>query len=186
MIENTEMTSYTKGSKFFHWFIAIIIIFMLPISFFLSDVPEQYIGMAFTVHKSLGITVLFAMLLRVLWIIRYGRPALPVHMPKWEKILAHTVQGSLYLFVILMPLCGWIMATAEGYIPSYFGLFSLPFPGIPLDKELASFMNQAHTIIAWIILGLLVLHVAGALKHHFIDKDDVLRRMLPKCPSKSK
>ena len=78
-----------------------------------------------------------------------------------------------------MPLSGWIMSVAADKIPRYFGLFSVPFPGIAPNKSLADTMSESHEIIAWIIIGFIVLHVAGALKHHFIDKDHVLKSMLP-------
>ncbi|WP_019216809.1 cytochrome b [Legionella tunisiensis] len=78
-----------------------------------------------------------------------------------------------------MPLSGWIMSVAANRIPSYFTMFSVPFPGIAPSEALADLMVQVHNTIAWIIIVLLVLHVAGAVKHHFIDKDEVLRRILP-------
>lgn len=78
-----------------------------------------------------------------------------------------------------MPLSGWIMSVAANRIPSYFTLFKVPFPGVVPNEAVAELMEQVHNTIAWIIIVLLVIHTAGAIKHHFIDKDDVLRRMLP-------
>lgn len=173
------VVNYSKGLKFFHWLIALIVICMLGGSFFLDDLPKPYISTAFMIHKSFGITVLVLMLLRLYWLKHTGRPQLPPSMPAWEKFLSRFVQYSLYFFLIIQPLSGWIMSVAANRIPSYFGLIELPFPGISSDKGLATFMETCHIIIAWIIIGLLVLHVAGALKHHFINKDNVLRSMLP-------
>lgn len=180
MNNKNSVLYYSSGSKFFHWVIALIVIGMLSGSFFLDDIPKQYAGMAYMIHKSLGVSILALMILRLLWIFHAGRPPLPVLVPAWEKLLSRVVQYSLYFFVILMPICGWIMSVAAGRVPTFFGLFSLPLPGIPLDENLSKLMNQSHKTIAWIIIVLLVLHTAGALKHHFIDKDTVLKAMLPK------
>lgn len=171
--------AYSSGSKFFHWTIAIIVISMLSVSFFLEDLPEQYIATAFMVHKSFGLTVLGLMLLRLLWIIHTGKPALPPNIPTWQRHLARLVQTSLYLFLFLMPLSGWMLTTAKNRIPVYFGMFSLPMPGVPVSESLGELMEQCHGVIAWILIGLIMLHVAGAFKHHVINKDDVLRSMLP-------
>ena len=172
-----QVPNYSTGSKWIHWLVALIVISMLAGSFFLDDVPEQYKGRAYMIHKSVGLTVLFLMILRLFWIRYRGKPALPVSVSAWERFLSHLVQYSLYVFVILMPLCGWIMSVAANRTPVFFGLFPVPIPGIAPNKALSQLMLQAHITIAWIIIALLVLHIAGALKHHFIDKDDVLRRM---------
>lgn len=174
-----QVVNYSSGSKLIHWFVALIVICMLAGSFFLDDLPEQYQSSAYMLHKSFGLTVLFLMIIRLFWIAYSGKPALPASVPVWQKFLSRLVQYSLYFFVILMPISGWIMSVAANRIPSYFTLFSVPFPGIGPNEELADFMVQVHNTIAWIIIVLLVLHVAGAFKHHFIDKDEVLRRMLP-------
>lgn len=179
-MHKSTLNSYSSLSKFFHWFIAIVVILMLSFSFFLGDVPEQYAGTAYMIHKSFGLTVLGLMLLRIVWLLYAGRPPLPATVPNWQRFIARTVQYSLYVFLILMPLSGWIMSVAGTYIPSYFGLFNVPIPGITADEQLNKLMDQTHTTIAWIIIALLVLHIAGAIKHHFIDKDDVLRNMLPR------
>lgn len=179
MLNHNDITAYSKGSKLFHWLVAIIVIGMLAASFFLDDLPKAYQGSSWLVHKSLGLTVLFLMIVRFVWIKYCGKPALPAAVPAWEKVLSCIVQYSFYVFLIAMPLCGWIMSMADNRIPSYFGLFNLPLPGIKPNEALGSLMFQAHKAIAFILIALIVLHVAGAIKHHFIEKDDVLRRMLP-------
>ncbi|WED44402.1 cytochrome b [Legionella cardiaca] len=172
-------TDYSKSSKFLHWLIALLVIIMLSVSFFLEDLPEQYISTAFLIHKSTGLTILFLMILRLVLIAFRGRPPLPESVATWEKIFSRVVQYSFYILLILMPLSGWIMSVAANRVPSYFGLFSLPLPGIEPDKQLAHSMEEVHEIIALILIALIILHIAGALKHHFYDKDNVLLRMLP-------
>jgi len=175
---NKDVTAYSTGSKVFHWLIALIVISMLSGSFFLDDVPEQYQSLAYMIHKSLGLTVLFLMIARMVWIWRCGKPPLPVTVPTWQKIASRLVQYSFYLLLVCMPMSGWIMSVAENRVPVYFGLFSAPLPISP-DKALGSFMGELHEIIAWALISLIVIHIAAAMKHHFIDKDDVLKRMLP-------
>ncbi len=177
MSKNKLVSVYSGGSKFFHWLIAVIVIGLLSASFFLEDVPEQYQSTAYLLHKSFGLTVLFLMVMRFFWIHYTGKPELPSSIPKWEKILSQGVQYLFYILLICMPLCGWVMSVAANRVPSYFGLFKLPLP-IEVNKPLAELMEQSHKTIAWILIALLLLHVAGALKHHFIDKDNILKRML--------
>lgn len=178
MQRRVKMESYSSGAKFFHWIIALIVITMLSVSFFLDDVPEQYEALAYMLHKSFGLTILFLMIIRFIWLQFQGKPPLPETVPHWEKVLARVVQYSLYIFLITMALCGWIMSVAAERIPSYFGLFNASLPIEP-NKALAKLMNQSHKTIAWILIALVALHIIGAIKHHFIDKDNVLKRMLP-------
>lgn len=176
---NAVVLNYSKGSKFFHWLIALIVIGMLAGSFFLGDLPDPYISTAFMLHKSFGLSVLALVLVRLFWIRHTGKPQLPVSTPAWERFLSRFVQYSLYVFLIIQPLVGWIMSVAANKPPSYFGLVNLSFPGILPNKNLAMVLNNTHKTIAWIMIFLVILHVSGALKHHFINKDNVLRRMLP-------
>lgn len=177
MRKNRVVSTYSSGSKFFHWLIAVIVISMLSGSFFLNDLPEQYQSIAYLYHKSFGLTVLFLMCARFLWIQYTGKPNLPRTVKQWEKILSRLVQYSFYILLICMPLSGWVLSVAENRVPSYFGLFQMPLP-IAANKALSKLMDQSHKTIAWILIALLVLHIAGALKHHFFDKDDVLKKML--------
>ena len=173
MQDHMDVKVYHPLSKFLHWLIALLVVTLLVVGFLLEDLPP----IAYTLHKSFGILVLALMIGRVLWIRHIGRPSLPEAMPQWEKFFARAVQHCLYLFLIMMPIAGWIMSTASGHVPEFFGLFLFPCPGISEDKALAEFMKEVHETTAWIIIGLLFFHVAGALKHHFGDKDNVLKRM---------
>lgn len=178
-MSNKDVDKYSSESKWLHWLIAFLVIMMLSFSFFLEDVPDRFQANAYMIHKSLGLTVLFLMIFRIVLIHTKGRPELPLSISLWEKMLSRTVQYSFYFLLICMPVCGWIMSVAGGRIPTFFGLFKMPLP-INKNKELGDFMLQAHITIAWILIVLILLHVAGALKHHFFNRDDVLTRMLPK------
>lgn len=175
---NDVVARYAALSKALHWVIALIVILMLSLSFFLEDVPNDYRANVFMVHKSLGLTILGLIIIRLFAIIHYGRPPLPIAVPTWERVLSRAVQYAFYVLLILMPVSGWVMSTAADKAPVYFNWFKLPFPGVTPNKALAQWMFSAHEFIAWTLIVLVVLHVMGALKHYFIDKDDVLQRML--------
>ena len=177
-MKNRDVKVYSSGSKLLHWLIAVIVILMLSFGYILEDVPEQYRSTAYMFHKSLGLTVLFLMYVRIFMIWFTGKPPLPESVPFLQKMISRLVQYSFYVLLIAMPLCGWIMSVAADYIPTYFGLFKVPLPIEP-NKALASLMQEFHETMAWILIGLIILHILAALKHHFIDKDNVLKRMLP-------
>lgn len=176
-MNNKDVTSYAMGSKVLHWVIALLVLGMLVGGFYLEPLSE-FLKSTYMIHKSIGLMILGLMVIRLVWIIRHGKPKLPASVSRREGIFAHAVQHSLYLLLFLMPLSGWVMSTAAGRPPVFFGWVSMPFPGISSNKSLADFMLECHEIIAYLLIGLIVLHVAGALKHHLIDKDTVLRRML--------
>lgn len=169
---------YSPFSKWIHWLVALIVLPMLT-SFYLEDLPKLYKGNVIGLHKSLGLCVLLLMIIRIISLHVVGRPALPNTMARWEWWLSRTVQYALYLCLILMPLSGWIMSTAAGRPPHFFWLVVAPFPGISPDKALSDFMFEIHHVLAFVIIGLLIFHISGALKHLLIDKDSVMASMLP-------
>jgi cytochrome b561 len=169
--------TFSNVSKSLHWLIAFIVISMLSFGFFMSGLADAQKPMVYMLHKSFGLSVLALMIVRVIWIHHAGRPALPTDTPRWEIVLSRGVQYCLYIALLMMPLCGWVMSTASGRIPLFFGLFPLPCPGIEPNQALADIMDTMHKTTAWVLIGLIGLHVAGALKHHFINKDQVLGNM---------
>jgi cytochrome b561 len=177
--DNKDVLTYTQGFKYLHWVVAVLVLGMLLVGFFLSDMPGAVKPLMYMLHKSIGLTLLGLMLIRAVWVMYTGKPKLPVSVPKWECLLAGTVQYGLYLFLIAMALSGWLMATASNKIPVYFGWFRVPFPGLSPNEKLADWMYSTHGTIAWVLLALVGLHIVGALKHGLIQKDDVLTRMLP-------
>ena len=170
---------YTQGAMVLHWSIAAIILLLLSVSFFLDDFPKALRPTAIMLHKSFGLTILILMVLRFWYLLRGKKPLLPATMPRWEIYLARGVQGAMYVLLIAMPIVGWLMSTLSNHIPVLFGLIQLPLPGITPNPDLAALFFQAHQIIAWMLIGLISLHIAGALKHAIIDKDKVMDSMLP-------
>lgn len=171
---------YGSISKFFHWTIAILVIVMLCFGFFLGDLPKAMKGTAYMLHKSTGLLILALMILRILWTLINPKPQLPDTIPSYQRFLSHSVHYLLYVLVLIMPISGWILTMAANKVPSFYGLFQVPLPLIPHSKALAMNASQAHTIIAWLIIGFLSLHILAALKHLFINKDEIFSRMMPK------
>ncbi|MBI1327748.1 MAG: cytochrome B [Alphaproteobacteria bacterium] len=175
MLKNTG-ESYGLIAKSFHWLVGLVVIGLLIVGFLMDDLQMSVKLTVYFWHKSVGILVLTLMIMRLCWrVYNHAPSALPTHRP-WEIVLAHIVHYALYAVLIAMPLTGWLMSSAKGYTVNVAGLFSLPDLVKP-DKRLAEFFVRAHYYLAFTILGLLALHIAGALKHHFIDKDLTVRRM---------
>ena len=97
-------------------------------------------------------------------------------MPRWERMAATAVHHSLKMIVVLMPLSGWVMSTAAGHAPKLAGM-PFPCPAIPENKILAHWANTTHYLLAWFFTGLIAIHIAASLKHHFFERDNILRRM---------
>ncbi len=176
-IKNTT-ESYGLLSKLFHWLIALAVIGMLIVGSLLDVLKGPTEGAVFGWHKSLGITLLALMILFILWTARNPKPAYPKDMPFIQVALATVVRYLLYIVVPLMCLSGWIFSTAKGKAPVVWGWFSLPAPFVPLSDSLGDAIKAVHVYLAWTILALVLLHIAGALYHHFIRKDNILKRML--------
>lgn len=162
-----------------HWTVAILLVAQYWLAWMAADLP---LGMQklilLTRHKSLGLLILLLVLSRLLWRLWNPTPAPPPAMPGWQRHLATATQGLIYGCLIALPVSGWIMSSARNFPVSFFGLWQLPDLVEP-DETVYQFTRDFHGAVTW-LLGLAVtLHVIGALKHHFIDRDDVLRRMLP-------
>ena len=130
----------------------------------------------FNWHKWVGMTILALAAIRTIW--RLTHPAPPfLPMPAWQRISAHSLHGFLYLLMFALPLSGWAYSNATGYPIVYLGLLHLPNL-VERNKELAPQLQEVHELLGWLLLSLVVVHVLAALKHHFFDRDDTLKRML--------
>ncbi len=161
-----------------HWLMAIGLAGNLIAGFIGEDMPLSPDKIKlFLWHKSVGITLLALVLFRLFWRWRQPTPVLPA-MPGWQKGLAHASHALLYGLMLAMPISGWVMNSAADFPLNWFGLFELPSIASPGDA-LKERMSDLHETLAWTLVAVLALHIAAALKHALIDKDDVLRRMLP-------
>ena len=169
---------YGAVTKSFHWLMAVMVLTMLAVGLYMTGAPLAQKFTLYNLHKSTGICVLALVLLRILWHIFTGRPKLVKSLKPVEKAAAHVAHVLLYYFMFAMPMSGWAMSSAYGRSVEVFGLFTLPDFTAP-DPETAKGLAQIHGTLAWCLIATIVLHVCGALKHHLIDKDTTLRRMLP-------
>jgi cytochrome b561 len=142
---------------------------------FPKDAPERVWYMV--THKSTGVILLGLAVLAIIWRQLGNRPPYPFHMRPWEKILARSTHYGLYTVMILMPISGYLTSAFNGYAISLYGFWTVPLL-VPLNKGYAEIAWTFHQIFAFAILGLVFLHISGALKHAFLDKDNVVKRML--------
>lgn len=177
-LRNTLQT-YGSVAKTFHWLIFLLVASLVAAGFVMTDMPvgpDKF--RLYGIHKSVGITVLVIVILRLGWKLTNISPLLPVTMKPWEKLAAKAGHLALYGLVMAMPLTGWAMSSAAGLPVSVFGWFTLPDLVAP-DNALKGIFREMHETLAWVLIVMVVLHVLAALLHHFYYRDNVLRRMLP-------
>jgi cytochrome b561 len=168
---------YTRTAIALHWLIAVAVIAQFTWGWWMQDIPKQPPGPrvdAFNLHKSVGLTILALMTVRLLWRWRHPAPALPA-MPLGQARLAHVVHALLYVALFVMPLAGYLGSVFSGYPVKLFGM-TLPAWGRS-DPALKEFFSAAHLVTSWVIAVAVALHVIGALKHAFVDRDGLLSRM---------
>lgn len=171
---------YTLTAIFFHWLIAVLIVGAFTMGLVMTDIPGitptklKY----YSWHKWAGVTVLALAALRLLWRLTHAAPAYPASMPVWQKSAAHALHGLLYVLIFAVPLSGYLYTLSAGIPVVYFGLFQLPVVIAP-NPELKPLLKGVHYWLNMGMAGAVALHVAAALKHQFIDRDGVLKRMLP-------
>jgi len=182
---NTK-TAWGRPARALHWLIGLMIFALLAVGFYSAEVvTDVYVQFELVqIHKSFGFTVFVLVLIRLIWRLMNPTPAMPDHMPSYERVLAHLGHYALYALMIIMPLSGWLMASASELQEMYgiknmvFGLFEMPDPIVPGDKALEQIFASVHFWSAIAMLIILLTHIGAALKHHFVDKDNVLRRMV--------
>jgi cytochrome b561 len=170
---------YTGTAKSLHWLMALMIIGMIPLGMYMHELPLSPEKLQlYSWHKWTGVTVFVLLLARVSWRLTHQPPPLPWHMSKAQRRASQAGHVLLYLLMLAIPLSGWLMSSAKGYQTVWFGV--LPIPDLlGKDKELGETLAEVHELLNWILVTVLIVHVAAALKHHFINRDDVLTRMLP-------
>jgi len=170
---------YTGTAVVLHWIVAALIIGNLLFGYYLVDLPLSPAKLRyFSWHKWVGVTVFGIAAVRLLWRLAYPPPPLPQSMRSWEVGTARVTHALLYMFFFITPLSGWLFSSAAGIQTVYLGV--LPIPDLlGKNKELADGLKMAHHWIAYALSALVAWHVAAALKHHFVDRDEVLARMIP-------
>jgi len=175
---------YHTGAIWFHWTIAVLVIVNILIGLFHESLLDG-VKAAMPLHKSIGLLVLALTLGMIGWRLTHRPPPLPAAMKGWEKTAAHIMHWVLYALTLIMPLTGWMMALHSAHPKPiiWFGLFQVPF--LPVTHGVAGAAHESHEIIGYLMAALAVLHIAAALRHHFLLRDPVLRRMWPGLAAKA-
>jgi cytochrome b561 len=170
---------YTSTAIALHWLVALLVLCSATIGLHMVDLPLSPAKLKFySWHKWIGVSIFLLAVLRVLWRLTHPAPALPAATPRWQRFAAVASHLLLYLLVIVIPLSGWLMSSALGVQTVYFGV--LPLPDLLVkNKALGEQLKLVHEALNWTLAVLVAVHVAAALRHHFVQGDEVLRRMLP-------
>lgn len=191
-LRNTS-ASFGGISKTFHWVTALLILTLIPLGFIATDMAHALQDPSipstnddilrtvflFSLHKTIGVALFFVALARIFWTLSQPKPGLLNADKPAESLLAETVHWLLYGSLVLVPLTGWIHhAATTGFAPIWWP-FGQSLPLVPRNQTLATLTSGLHLVLGRVLILALVLHILGALKHHVIDKDATLRRMLP-------
>jgi cytochrome b561 len=165
--------AYGRAGQVLHW----LVVAGIAASYFLAEAAEDdERGDLMGLHRSIGIAILALAALRVLWRLVDRAPAWPASMARWERVGARAAHALLYALLFALPLTGWLVSSAEGDAVTFFGWFELPPLSVGVDEDL---LEDAHEALFNALVAIAALHAAAALKHHFWDRDGVLRSMLP-------
>ena len=169
---------YTTPAIALHWLLALLIVGTFGLGVYMHELPFSPNRLKlYSWHKWAGITILLLSAVRLAWRITH-RPPADVPMPAWQARLAHGAHHALYALFFIVPLVGWAYSSAAGFPIVWFGVLPLP-DFVPVDKALAEAIKPWHERTALLMAAIVLVHVAGAVKHHLIDRDSLIDRMRP-------
>lgn len=167
-------------SQSLHWLIVLLVLVMAYLGLTMTDLPNTpYKIRIFTLHKSIGITILALVTLRLLWRIYAGAPRRLPQTPTWQHRLATTTHAVLYVLLFAMPLSGWVMNSAAGFPLPWFWLVHLPSIA-PTSDALQEFTRGLHEWMFWALVAVSLAHAGAAFWHHLFPRNATLARMLPR------
>lgn len=179
-----RLDHYTGVAVVLHWSVALLILGSFVVGTYMVELDlSPWKLKVYSWHKWSGVTIFLLVALRLAWRVTHRPPGLPAAMPEWQRHAAAISHALLYLLMFAVPVSGWLMSSAAGFPVVYFGVFQLP-DLVAKNKELFELMKSVHYVLNKALLVLVLLHVVAALKHHFVDRDDVLRRMVPLLKTK--
>ena len=182
MIRNTP-SSWGSVARLLHWVLGFTILGMLAFGWWMNHIPARPDRLFYrSIHADIGYVVLLLTVLRLIWRTMNPTPPLPSDTPRWQRIAARISHGAIYAAVILVTMLGW--AHSGAHTPDYsswFGLFHVPQITSP-DKAAADAYEERHIFFAYVLLALIVIHLAAAAWHHFIKRDRVTARMIDGAP----
>lgn len=168
---------YTRTAIALHWLVAVLIFGGFGLGLYMHELPfsPQKLKL-YSYHKWIGVSVFLLVLLRGAWRITHTPPEIAPGTPPWQRIAAHATHWALYALMLAIPLSGWLHSSASGFQVVYFGVIPLP-DLVGKNKALAEQLAEVHELLAFTLMALVVLHLAAAIKHQFIDRDGTLMRM---------
>jgi cytochrome b561 len=170
---------YTRTAIALHWLIALCVAGLLAAGFYMTGLKISPVKLQiYMLHKSLGLSVLALMLVRIVWRLTHTPPALPTFVPRWQRTVSAITHALLYVLLLAMPISGWLMNSASGFPTKLFSVLPLP-QLIARDADTFVRWQTVHAYLAYCLLALVALHIIAALKHALIDRDGILRRMWP-------
>ncbi|MEJ2059709.1 MAG: cytochrome b [Gammaproteobacteria bacterium] len=171
-------TEYGWVTRVLHWLMALLILGMIALGAFMGDVPKTDSSrlVLFTLHMSTGVVLLVLILLRSGWHLYTKPPKEAENLWPWEHRLAWVIQRLMYLCMLLVPIAGYLMVSSAGHKIPFYGLLQLP-EALPKVGWVHEFFEGAHSFLAYSLLVLVIVHVAGAIKHRYIDGNDVVERI---------
>ncbi|PWF45033.1 cytochrome b [Massilia glaciei] len=174
------MQRYTLTAIVLHWLLALLVVAAFTLGLVMTDIPGFTPSKLrfYSWHKWLGVTILALAAARLLWRLAHKPPAYPAGMPRWQQNAASALHGLLYALLFAVPVSGYFYTLAAGVPVVYLGLFELPVLIAP-DPDLKAVLKQVHYWLTMTLAACVGAHLAAALKHQFIDRDGVLKRMLP-------
>ena len=171
--------SYSAPAKWFHWGIALAVLAAVGLGIAMNNVADRATaGTLYDLHRSTGTLILVLTGLRLIWRLFHPPPPLLAGLPAWQKRAATIMHWLLYFLLFLLPLLGWVGTSAYGAEIVVYGLFVLP-PLLAENEALSKVLLGAHELVAFALVALLIGHIGAALHHHFIGRDDTLKRMWP-------
>lgn len=170
------MDRYNGVARALHWAMALLIILALVLGIGHDALPKDWA--VIPIHKSIGLTVLALTLVRIVWRLAHPAPRLTMPMPRWESGVAHATHALFYIFMIVLPLSGWIMTSAGTRPLNWFFLFDVPKLPVTKGDMIVDLAGEGHEVMGFIWAALILLHIGAALRHHVLLKDNVMRRML--------
>ena len=182
--KSTDVGRYSTVAIVLHWLLGLSIFALFALGIYMRELPFSPTRLKlYNYHKWAGITFLILTVLRLLWRFTHRPPALPKAieqaMPSWQTKVYHATHHALYLLFFAVPLIGWAYSSAAGFPVVLFGVIPLP-DLLAVDKEFAKQIKELHEVSAFALMALALLHIGAALKHQFIDRDNLVSRMLPR------
>lgn len=178
MLKNSDVR-FGIIAMLFHWVMALLIISLLILGIYMVLLPINPLKLKlYGIHKEWGTVVFMLVVLRLIWRVSNVIPSLPSSMARWEKFAALSMHYLFYFLMLAMPISGWLLSSAAGFPVSFFGLFILPDLVQP-NESLRILLTDIHKWLGYGFILAILGHMGAAFEHHFLRKDDIMRRMLP-------